>query len=61
MSAYIASILRSTRKVCFIDEGSGDHPADYEFHALASAGLLSDQQIVQLSDYSGEPFDRLMS
>ena len=61
-SAYIASVLRATRKVCFVDEGSGDHPADYEFHALAPAGLLSDRpQIVKLSDCSGALFDRLLS
>lgn len=24
------------RKVCFVDEGTGNHPADYEFHAFLS-------------------------
>lgn len=33
-SKYIAELLeKSGKKVCFFDEGSGKHPADYEFHA----------------------------
>ena len=44
-----------------MDEGTGDHPADYEFHALAPAGLLSQEaQIVPLKDYSGEMFQQLL-
>ena len=60
-AGYAASILGQRGKCCFVDEGTGDHPADYEFHALAPAGLLSEtEQIVKLSDYSGEMFDRLL-
>ena len=60
-AAYTASILAQKGKCCFVDEGTGDHPADYEFHALAPAGLLSEtEQIVKLSDYSGEMFDKLL-
>ena len=61
ISALTASMLSSYGKVVFVDEGTCDHPADYEFHALAPAGLLSDDSmIVPLSEYSGELFDRLL-
>ena len=33
-SKYIADVLQADNKVCYIDEGSGVHPADYEFHAF---------------------------
>ena len=60
-SAFIASYLQKNTKVCFVDEGTGNHPADYEFHALAPVGLLSDkEEIVALSDFSGEIFDKLL-
>lgn len=60
-SAFAASVLQQKEKVCFVDEGTGNHPADYEFHALAPAGLLSDrEEVVSLSQYSGEMFDRLL-
>ena len=53
--------MPQTGKVCFVDEGTGNHPADYEFHALAPAGLLSpESQIVSLSQFSGEMFDQLL-
>lgn len=35
------------RKVCFVDEGNGNHPADYEFHAFLSEhnfSLLSSEE-----------------
>lgn len=60
-SAFVASYLEKQAKVCFVDEGTGNHPADYEFHALSPAGLLSDkEEIVALSDFSGEMFDKLL-
>lgn len=60
-SAFVAELLKQQGRVSFVDEGTGDHPADYEFHALAPAGLISDEvQIVPLKDYSGEMFDRLL-
>lgn len=60
-SAFAASVLQQKEKVCYVDEGTGNHPADYEFHALAPAGLLSDrEEVVSLSHYSGELFDRLL-
>ena len=60
-SAFVASCLEQQGKVCFVDEGTGNHPADYEFHALAPAGLLSDrEEIVSLSGFSGEMFDKLL-
>lgn len=60
-SAFVAELLKQQGSVSFVDEGTGDHPADYEFHALAPAGLISNEvQIVPLKDYSGEMFDRLL-
>ena len=60
-SSYVAELLKAHGKVCYLDEGTGNHPADYEFHALAPAGMLSEKtQIVSLKDYSGEMFDRLL-
>ncbi len=60
-SAFVASLLEKQGKVCFVDEGSGNHPADYEFHALAPAGLVSEkEELVALSDYSGELFEQLL-
>lgn len=61
ISAYIANLLKQEEKVCFVDEGTGNHPADYEFHALAPAGLLSDEsQIVPLAEFSGEQLEILL-
>ena len=58
-AGYVASLLKEP--VCFVDEGTGNHPADYEFHALAPAGLVGEEsRIVPLSEYSGEMFDRLL-
>ena len=60
-SAFVASLLEQKGKVCFVDEGTGNHPADYEFHALAPAGFFSDkEEIVSLSQFSGEMFDKLL-
>lgn len=61
ISGYIAGLLSCGDKVCFVDEGSGDHPADYEFHALVPSGLLSDEEmIVPLADYSAEVLEKLL-
>lgn len=60
-SAFIASLMQQGGKVCFVDEGTGNHPADYEFHALAPAGLLSpNSQIVSLAQFTGVLFDQLL-
>lgn len=60
-AAYIASLAEGTEKVSLVDEGTGDHPADYEYHALALAGMLSPESgIVPLSRFSGETLERLM-
>lgn len=60
-SSYVAELLKQQGNVRFVDEGTGDHPADYELHALAPAGLLSEEaQIVPLSQFSGEQFDQLL-
>ena len=60
-SRYVAELLKKQGNICYVDEGTGDHPADYEFHALAPAGMLSEEShIVSLKDYSGEIFDRLL-
>lgn len=60
-SSFVASFLEQKGSICFVDEGTGNHPADYEFHALAPAGLVSDkEEIVSLSQFSGEMFDKLL-
>lgn len=33
-SQYASKLLGVHDKVCYFDEGSGDHPADYEFHSF---------------------------
>ncbi len=41
-SAFISEELKRAHNVCFVDEGTGDHPADYEFHSfLRERDLLS--------------------
>lgn len=39
-SAFIAEILAENNQVFYIDEGSGNHPADYEFHAFVSEPVI---------------------
>ena len=36
VSAFVSDILKQRYKVCYVDEGSGNHPADYEFHGYLS-------------------------
>ena len=39
---HIADFLeKSGKKVCFFDEGSGNHPADYEYHAYITQEQLN--------------------
>ncbi len=60
-SSFVASFLEQKGNICFVDEGTGNHPADYEFHALAPAGLVSDkEEIVSLSQFTGEMFNKLL-
>lgn len=56
VSAFMAEALAEEGKVCYVDEGTGDHPADYEFHALSP----DDGQIVALADVSDEMREKLM-
>ena len=39
-SAFIAEELGKKHNVCYVDEGTGEHPADYEFHAFLSSADL---------------------
>ena len=48
VSRFIAEALAEEGKVCFVDEGTGNHPADYEFHALSP----EDGKIISLADVS---------
>lgn len=41
-SKFVADLLSRSGKVKFVDEGSGNHPADYEFHAFISEQTLQD-------------------
>ncbi|MBE5814103.1 MAG: hypothetical protein E7320_02695 [Clostridiales bacterium] len=61
LSAYTARHLEAYGSVCFVDEGTGDHPADYEFHALAPAAPAGEKRrIVSLAQYSGEALEALL-
>ena len=52
---FVADTLAAQGKtVCFVDEGTGNHPADYEFHALV------DGQVVSLSQFSPEDLPALL-
>lgn len=42
ISRYISELLGKLYRVCYVDEGSGAHPADYEFHAFLSEEELAD-------------------
>lgn len=49
MARFIADTLESSgSQVCHIDEGTGQHPADYEFHAYIGG------QVVPLSQFPPE-------
>ena len=52
-SAYVADILSAEKKVCFVDEGTGDHPADYEFHSFLNKDALE--------NFSEEEQSRILS
>ena len=40
-ATFVAEILRRRgRRVVMVDEGTGDHPADYEFHALVDGQVI---------------------
>lgn len=54
-AAFVAEELRRRgQKVCMIDEGTGSHPADYEFHALV------DGRVIPLSDVPQEQLPALL-
>ena len=61
VSALIARWLEAYGPVCHVDEGSGDHPADYEYHALAPVALTGGKsRVVPLAAYSGEQLKQLL-
>lgn len=43
-SAFVAEILKEKCSVCYVDEGSGNHPADYEFH-----GFVGENEMLNFS------------
>jgi len=47
-------LVRQGKRVCHIDEGTGNHPADYEFHALI------DGQVVPLRRFPSEELPALL-
>lgn len=60
ISAFASEYLARRENVCFVDEGTGNHPADYEYHALAPAGLFApERKVVSLADFSGELLEQL--
>lgn len=61
LARYLAGLLAERGKVRCVDEGTGDHPADWELHALAPVGMVSDrEEIVPLARFSGAGRERLM-
>ncbi len=42
-SRYISELLSESRTVHYVDEGSGDHLADWEYHAYLSEAALMDR------------------
>lgn len=52
---FLANVLEAKgHKVCNIDEGTLQHPADYEFHAFA------EDQIIPLAGLTGEALNKLL-
>ena len=65
-AAFVAETLRRRgQKVCEVDEGTGCHPADYEFHAYVDGRVIPLNTVppAQLADllpckiYDGLPWD----
>jgi hypothetical protein len=57
---YISELLGTENKVCFVDEGSGNHPADYEFHSFIpnhDFNGFSDNEKKAVLEYSSEVSD----
>ena len=55
---FIAEALqRQGKRVCCVDEGTGAHPADYEFHALTDE---VQPRVIPLSDVSPEQLSSLL-
>ncbi len=56
VSAFLAEELNKSYDVCFVDEGTGEHPADYEFHSfisesdLSSFGRTEQAEIISVSE-----------
>ena len=52
---HIADVLTAAgRQVNYMDEGTGRHPADYEFHAFV------DGQVIPLADVPPEELNALL-
>lgn len=49
-SAFIADKLKERYNVCYVDEGSGNHPADYEFCAFLSYDDLQNFSVAELTE-----------
>ncbi|MBQ2954066.1 MAG: hypothetical protein IJE07_11060 [Clostridia bacterium] len=56
-AAYLADVLKMQgKRVKLVDEGTGDHPADYEFHALVDGHIVPlntvpPQQLAEMLPY----------
>ena len=61
-SAFVSDILKQKSNVCFVDEGSGNHPADYEFHSFLDENDLQNftaeerDIIISASEKSGNGY-----
>ena len=56
VSAFLAEELKKKYDVCYVDEGTGIHPADYEFHSficetdLSSFNKTEQAEIISVSE-----------
>lgn len=50
VSAFLAEKLKKKYDVCYVDEGTGAHPADYEFHSFISESDLSSFSRIEQAD-----------
>ncbi len=52
---FIANtLIRQGKRVCYVDEGTGNHPADYEFH------IFADGRVVPLRQFLPEELPALL-
>ncbi len=54
-SKFVADLLSEKGKVCYVDEGSGAHPSDYEFSAFVANDRLAEftaEELAAIAEHS---------